>query len=66
VTIGVYTDVFDGNDVVLATTYHEAKDRAVLDPAGNNKAYSWVDPMALSDFVLDSIAAIRIRFANVS
>jgi multidrug efflux pump subunit AcrA (membrane-fusion protein) len=64
VTIGVYTDVFDDDDVVATTTYHEAKAGAVLDPAGNNRAYSWVDTKALPDFLLDSIAGIRIRFAN--
>ena len=66
VTIGVYTDVFDNNNVVLTSFYHEAFAGAVLDPRGNNKSYSWVDNRVMPGPRLNRINGVRIRFANVS
>ena len=66
VTIGVYTDVFDTNNVVLVSFYHEAKAGAVLDPAGNNKSYSWPDSKIMPEARLARINGIRIRFVNVN
>src|SRR3954447_10622734 len=56
VTLGVYTDIVDNNNVVLATFYHEAFAGAVLDPQGNNKAYSWIDSKVMPAPRLDRIA----------
>jgi hypothetical protein len=66
VTIGVYTDVFDNNNVVLTSFYHEAFAGAVLDPRGNNKSYSWVDNRVMPEPRLNRIKGVRIRFVNVS
>jgi hypothetical protein len=66
VTIGVYTDVFDNNGVVLTSFYHEAFAGAVLDPQGNNKSYSWVDTKVMPQQRLARISGVRIRFVNVS
>jgi hypothetical protein len=66
VTLGVYTDVFDNNNVTLATFYHEAFAGAILDPQGNNKAYTWIDTKVMPGPRLDRISGIRLRLANVS
>jgi hypothetical protein len=66
VTLGIYTDVFDNNNVVLTTFYHEAFAGAILDPQGNNKAYSWVDTKVMPAPRLDRINGIRLRLVNVS
>ena len=66
VRIGVYTDVFDNNNVVLTSFYHEASAGAVLDPAGNNRSYSWVDNQVMPEPRLNRINGVRIRFVNVS
>jgi hypothetical protein len=66
VKIGVYTDVFDNTGVVLTSFYYEASAGAVLDPAGNNRSYSWVDAKAMPSARLERISGVRIRFVNVS
>jgi hypothetical protein len=66
VTLGVSVDVIDTNGTTLVTFYHEAFAGAVLDPQGNNKAYTWIDNAVMPEARLDRIDHLRIRFSNVS
>jgi hypothetical protein len=65
-TIRVNVDVLDANGLVLATVSNDAYAGAVLDPAGNNRSYTWVDEAPVEAQDLTTISGIEIRLQNVA